>query len=474
MWGQVRGHCPHPYFLFYPDRPVPFFPVAMTQNSERWAIIGGGILGMTLAHRLAQSGKQVTLFEAANELGGLASAWQLGDVVWDKHYHVTLLSDFCVRSLLRELGLEQDMQWVETKTGFYTDGRLYSMSSSLEFLKFPPLGLIDKLRLALTIIYGSRIKDWKKLEKIPVTDWLKRWSGQRTFRKIWLPLLRAKLGENYRKASASFIWSTIARLYAARRTGLKKEMFGYLLGGYARLLERFGQVIEEEGVKVRLRSIAQRVTPTSDGRVKVALCDGYEETFDQVVMTTAAPIAAQLCPALSQSERDRLKGIEYQGIICASLLLKKPLSPYYVTNITDDWVPFTGVIEMTTLVDPKHFDGRSLVYLPKYVVPNDPAFTLSDDEIEETFVKALEMMYPDFSREDVLSFRVSRVKYVVAISTLNYSEHLPPMHTSVPGVHVINSAHILNGTLNVNETVQLAENAAAELLSLRSRAGVLA
>jgi protoporphyrinogen oxidase len=446
----------------------------MTQNSERWAIIGGGILGMTLAHRLAQSGKQVTLFEAAGQLGGLASAWQLGDVVWDKHYHVTLLSDFCVRSLLKELGLEQDMQWVETKTGFYTDGRLYSMSSSLEFLQFPPLGLIDKLRLALTIIYGSRIKDWKKLEKIPVTDWLKRWSGQRTFRKIWLPLLRAKLGENYRKASASFIWSTIARLYAARRTGLKKEMFGYLLGGYARLLERFGQVIEEEGVKVRLRSIAQRVTPTSDGRVRVGFCDGYEETFDQVVMTTAAPIAAQLCPALSQSERDRLKGIEYQGIICASLLLKKPLSPYYVTNITDDWVPFTGVIEMTTLVDPKHFDGRTLVYLPKYVVPNDPAFTLSDDEIEETFVKALEMMYPDFNREDVLSFRVSRVKYVVAISTLNYSENLPPMHTSVPGVHVINSAHILNGTLNVNETVQLAENAAAELLSLRSREGVLA
>jgi protoporphyrinogen oxidase len=446
----------------------------MTQTSERWAIIGGGILGMTLAHRLAQNGKQVTLFEAAGQLGGLASAWQLGDVVWDKHYHVTLLSDACIRSLLKELNLEQDMQWVETKTGFYTDGRLYSMSSSLEFLKFPPLGLIDKLRLALTIVYGSRIKDWKKLEKIPVTDWLKRWSGQRTFRKIWLPLLRAKLGDNYRKASASFIWSTIARLYAARRTGLKKEMFGYLLGGYARLLERFAQVLEEEGVKIRLRSIGQRVVPLSNGQVQVDFCDGYQDVFDQVVMTTAAPIAAQLCPVLSADERNRLKGIEYQGIICASLLLKKPLSPYYVTNITDDWVPFTGVIEMTTLVDPQHFGGRTLVYLPKYVVPNDSAFTLTDNEIEETFVKALEMMYPDFSREDVLSFRVSRVKYVVAISTLNYSEHLPPMHTSVPGVHIINSAHILNGTLNVNETVQLAEQAVADLLTMqRSPQGVL-
>jgi protoporphyrinogen oxidase len=446
----------------------------MTQTSERWAIVGGGILGMTLAHRLAQNGKQVTLFEGASQLGGLASAWQLGDVVWDRHYHVTLLSDGCARSLLKELNLEQDMQWVETKTGFYTDGKLHSMSGSLEFLRFPPLGLIDKFRLALTIMYASRIKDWKKLEKIPVTDWLKRWSGQRTFRKIWLPLLRAKLGENYRKASASFIWSTIARLYAARRTGLKKEMFGYLLGGYARMLERFAQVLMEEGVQTRLKSIARCVSNTPDGQVKIEFCDGYEDRFDQVVVTAAAPIAAQICANLSEDERDRLKGIEYQGIICASLLLEKPLSPYYVTNITDDWVPFTGVIEMTTLVDPKHFDGKTLVYLPKYVVPQDPAFNLTDEEIQATFVKALELIYPDFSREDILSFRVSRVKYVVAISTLNYSEHLPPMHMSMPGVHIINSAHILNGTLNVNETVQLAENAAAELLTLqRSPQGVM-
>jgi hypothetical protein len=33
----------------------------------------------------------------------------------------------------------------------------------------------------------------------------------------------------------------------------------------------------------------------------------------------------------------------------------------------------------------------------------------------------------------------------------------------VPGLHLVNSAHIVNGTLNVNETVQLAEDAARGL-----------
>ena len=131
-----------------------------------------------------------------------------------------------LRSLLDELGLEKEMQWVETRTGFYTNDKLYSMSNTVEFLKFPPLNLLDKFRLGATIFYASKIQDWKNLESIPVADWLKKLSGKRTFEKIWLPLLRAKLGENYQQTSAAFIWTTIARMYAARRTGLKKEMFG--------------------------------------------------------------------------------------------------------------------------------------------------------------------------------------------------------------------------------------------------------
>ena len=441
----------------------------MVAKSERWGIVGGGILGMTLALRLAQQGKQVTLFESSDRLGGLADAWKLGDVTWDRHYHVILLSDTHLRSLLTELGLEQDMQWVETKTGFYNDGKLFSISNAIEFLRFFPLNLIDKLRFAFTIIYGSKITDWKKLEKISVTDWLTRWSGKHTFEKIWLPLLRSKLGENYKKASASFIWAIIARLYAARRTGLKKELFGYLAGGYHRILERYTEVLIAANVTIKLGQKVANVESleTNTGNiVNVEFDDGSFDEFDRLVLTVPAPIAAKVCSGLSADELDRLNNIEYQGIICASLLLKKPISQFYVTNITDTWVPFTGVIEMTTLVDRAQFGGNALIYLPKYVVPDDPAFELSDRQLEEQFIQALVHMYPRFERSDVLSFQVSRVRYVLAIATLNYSEKLPPIKTSIPNVYILNSAHILNGTLNVNETIQLAEKAIANLISL--------
>jgi hypothetical protein len=66
--------------------------------------------------------------------------------------------------------------------------------------------------------------------------------------------------------------------------------------------------------------------------------------------------------------------------------------------------------------------------------------------------------------EDVLAFQVSRVSHVMPLPTLGYSTRLPPVDTSVPGLHLVNSAHIVNGTLNVNETVEMAERAARALV----------
>lgn len=442
-----------------------------SRHAQHWAVIGGGMLGMTLAHRLAQRQQRVTLCEAAPQLGGLASAWSLGDVVWDRHYHVTLMSDTHLRALLDEIGLGREMRWVETKTGFYSGNRLYSMSNALEFLTFPPLNLWERLRLGGTIFLASRIRNWRRLERIPVAQWLRRWSGRGAFEKIWLPLLRAKLGDAYRKTSAAFIWAHTQRMYKARHSGQKKEMFGYVPGGYARILDRLAEVLEHEGVELRCNAAVDQVIRSPEERVDVRFLDGRQQQFDRVVFTTPAPIVARACPQLNDDERKRFEGVEYLGIVCSSLLLKKPLSPYYVTNITDSWVPLTAVIEMTTIVDPDELGGHSLIYLPKYMMSDDPGFAEPDETIRERCLATLEKMYPHFSRDDVLAFRISRARYVMALPTLRYSERLPPMQTSIPDVYAVNSAHILKGNLNVNETIQIAEEALRGVLAPAIAAG---
>jgi protoporphyrinogen oxidase len=430
------------------------------------AVIGGGMLGLTLAHRLAQQGRLVTVYEAAPTLGGLASAWSLpveGEepIVWDRHYHVTLLSDSHTRGILAELGLDEEMNWVRTRTGYYSEGRLSSVSDAIEFLRLPALNLVDKFRVGATIWYGSRVTDWRKLEQIDVETWLRQLSGGRAFRLFWLPQLRAKLGDAYTETSAAFLWATIQRLYAARRSGLKEEQFGYVPGGYARVLDRFGKLLRSEGVQLELGSPIERVESV-DGRVEVTRVGGAVDEYDDVVVTAAAPLAARLCPGLAPAEAARLARARYQGIVCASLVLRRPLAGYYLTYIADD-VPFTTVIEMSSFVDPGQFGGRTLVYLPKYLPPDDPFFAADDDEVRARFLPALFHLYPDLVEDDVLAFRVSRVRHVFALSTLGYSERVPPLHTSQPGIHLCGSAQIVNGTLNVDEAVALAERAARRL-----------
>lgn len=429
-------------------------------------IVGGGVLGMTLALRLSARGHDVTLIEAAAAPGGLAAPQEIGGFTWDRFYHVILLSDQHLRGLLDELGLSDRLHWGETRTGFYTDGRLYSMSNSVEFLKFPPLSLLDKFRLGATIVRASKIEDGLPLEAIPATDWLRRWSGRKTLERIWQPLLRAKLGDNYKLASASFIWAIIKRMYGARQAGLKREMFGYVDGGYDTILRRFAEVIAQRGVTTLSDAPVTEVRESGDGAT-VRLRSGEQLSFDHVVLTVPCPYVNRLCPQLQPAERERLNSVVYQGVTCASVLLKQPLANYYVTNITESWVPFTAVIEMTALVDRDRFAGNSLVYLPRYLTQSDEYWNRSDAEIEAEFLSALERMYPHFRRSDVLVFQVARARVMQAVSTLHYSARsLPRVETSLPHVSVVNSAQIANGTLNVNETVALGNQKVQEVAAL--------
>ena len=426
--------------------------IAGPLGSLRVGVVGGGVLGMYLSWRLQSLGARVELFEAAPETGGLASPERIGEYDWDRFYHVMLLSDQHLMALISELGLEDKLNWGITQTGFFTDGDLVSMSNALEFLRFPPLGLLEKIRLGGTIFYASRISDWQALEEVLAVDWLTKFSGRRVVEKIWLPLLKSKLGENYKIASASFIWAIIARMYAARRAGLKREMFGYVDGGYRTILGRLQQEIDSSGVETHYGARVEAVT--RQGEASVVSWNAQRSEFDAVVMTVPTGTIAQLCPDLEESEKSRLQGVTYQGIICPSFVIEKSLSPYYVTNITDSGIPFTGVIEMTALVDKKNFGGNALVYLPQYLTQEDPYWDNDDGRIYEDCLSGLEKMYPHFNRDQVVAKGIARARKVLAVSTLNYStDRLPSMETSLNGVFVLNSAQIANGTLNVNETL---------------------
>lgn len=431
-------------------------------TGPRVAIVGGGILGMTAALELAERGHQVVLLDAGAALGGLVASHTIGDFVWDRFYHVILPQDTETLGLIDRLGLTDQLRWQHTRTGFYVDGRWHSLSTSWEYLRFSPLGWIDKLRLGVTILRAAGIRNGVPLEPIPVTKWLRRWSGEATYRRIWLPLLRSKLGENYHRASAAFIWAYIRRLYAARTTTEKREVMGYVAGGYAKILEALSTALRRAGVEIRVGCQVTAITPSAAG-VTIGTTGGSIEV-DHAVLTVPMTAVPTLCPWMTSAEITRANRVTYQGVICASVLLKRPLEGFYVANITDDGLPFTTIVEMTGLVDRAAFGGHSLIYLPRYATQDDDWWTKPDSDIEAAFLAGVERMVPSFRRSDVVAFRVARARAVQAVSTLHYSRDVaPPIRTSDPRVHLINTAQIINGTLNVHETVGLARRHVAQI-----------
>jgi len=431
-------------------------------GSDSWAVIGGGILGQALALRLRRSGKRVVLLEAAPDLGGLASAWTVGSVTYDKFYHVILPFDERLLRLLDEIGLGDEVEWKSTQTGFFSEGRLMPLNGAVDYLRLRSIGLVTKLRVAFLLMTAGRITDGAPLEQISVKDWLIRWCGEAGYERLWRPLLRAKLGDNASLASAAFIWSSIRRLYLARKGVKKVEQLGYVrMGGYRRILDALRTELEKSGVEIQTSAPAKRIFQ-SGGDVCVETPAGLQ-TFRNVVSTLPTRRNLAVCEGLSPQETSRLQSVVYQGIICASVVLDKPLAGYYLTYLTDETLPFTGIVEMSALTGTDSFDGKTLVYLPRYVTQDDPFWSLEDDDIAAQFIEGLRKVHPDISEKNIVDLRLSRVREVMAVPTIGYRDKAPPTVTSIPGLYFVNSAQIIDGTLNVDATLGVLEQALPQL-----------
>ncbi|MBE2239244.1 MAG: NAD(P)/FAD-dependent oxidoreductase [Caldilineaceae bacterium] len=427
------------------------------------AIVGGGIMGITLAYYLARAGVTVEVFEASATLGGLAGPLTLPDgVEVDRFYHAILPSDAYLNTLCTELGIADQMRFKETRTGFYYNHAIYSMNNIVEFLKFPPLGWIDRLRLGITVLAAQRVRDWQELEGVSVEEWLIRLGGKNTYQNIWRPMLAAKFDGDFRNVPATWIWSRLVRVKSTRQGASQKEGAGHIIGGYITLIKAMAERIEAAGGRIHLSTPVQEVCIEGGRATGVRLADGVH-TFDAVAVTSQVPIFKRLIPDAAPEYHEFLSKTDYLGIVCPLLVLDRPLTGYWTLNITDERIPFTGVIETTSYIDPLLVGGHHLVYLPKYTAPGSTLSAKSDAEIRSMWMENLHAMFPEFDDAAVRYFLVHRERYVEPLHGLNSVHLIPAVETPVRSLFLVTTAQIYPALTNGESVSRHGHDAAASI-----------
>ena len=424
-------------------------------------VVGAGVSGLITALRLAARGERVTVVDGETSAGGLTRPWEIGGVTWDRFYHVILGSDLETIALLHEIGLSDRLSFKPVRSNFFIDGALHPFTTARDYLAFPALAPVDKVRLLANVLHARYLGNDRAYEWEGVLDYLTRWSGRRTVERVWRPLLRAKLGEYHADASAAFIRATIKRLQNARQGAAGAEAYGYVRGGYATILAALQARLESLGVEFvlgnRVRAVVAR-----DGSVRATL-ERRELVAERAILTVPSPVCEALLPQLTVPERDVLAQDRYLGVVCVSLLSKRRLGDAYVTNVADDGFPFTGVVNMSALVDREELGGYDLVYVPKYAPRDDPAFALSDEELVAQATRGLSRIFSGFDASDVAAARVARAPHVFPFPRIGRAANLPPARTSLPGIAIVNNARLRYATLNVSDTIGVVDEALAEL-----------
>jgi len=432
------------------------------RRRRRLAVVGGGLMGVVLASELAKAGHEVVLYEAADRLGGLSTYDTFDDISWDRFYHCVLPTDRDLLAWLREMGLGDDLRWAQTSTGVYIDGRAYPLDTALDFARFSALTLSERARLAWTLVRCFLVRDIRSLEGTTAEEWFVRVGGERPYRRIWLPLLRAKFGEAADRVSPVFLVAKVKRMLTARSDISGAENLGYVSGGYRTVWERAAGVLAELGVEVRLSSPVASVRPSGEGATVVTA--SRSDAFDRVLLTVPFEAARHLCADWpGRNPVSSVARVEYMGLVCLILSLRREVFPNYVMNIADPGFPFTGVIGMTNLVDRAETAGHSLAYVPAYVPATDRLMASPDKTVFESAFEGLSRIYPDLERDDIEGWWVRRAEIVQPVQGVGYSHDAPRPDFACGPVTVVNNGQLLETDLNNSRVVAHAREAVAQM-----------
>ncbi|HEX7541819.1 MAG TPA: NAD(P)/FAD-dependent oxidoreductase [Anaerolineales bacterium] len=421
------------------------------------AIIGAGFSGMAVGYDLRKAGHEVTIYEAADFVGGLASGFKEPGWDWsvEKFYHHWFATDKHMLDLIKELGWGDKVLFPRPLTVMYFNGKFYPFDSIVKALLFPGLGFgINKIRFGLVGVFLRLTNNWKDLEKYTVDEWLRKWAGEKVYKMMWEPLVIGKFGERYYKqVNMAWMWARLK----ARTTRL-----GTFEGGFQNFADLFADKLREMGVEIRLKTPVTLIERKA-GADRVTVRSDQSNEYDKILVTLSPEAMARLVPSLPEEYLHGLRSMKSMGAVVMALALTHQLSEqgYYWYNLPKSaGYPFLALVEHTNFVPADKFGGDHIVYMGDYLEPEHEFFRLSQDELLERFLPALKMFNPKFERDWVRKSWLFRTAYAQPVPLVNHSKNIPAIETPVEGIYFASMSQVYPWDRGTNFAVEIGRRAA--------------
>lgn len=318
------------------------------------------------------------------------------------------------------------------------------------------MSFVAKFRYGLHAFLSTKRDNWKPLDNIEATDWIKRWVGDEAYEVLWRRLFDYKFYDYSNRLSAAWIWSRIRRI-GRSRYNLFKEKLGYLEGGSRTFLEAMKASIEENGGTIRLSSPVTQVVVES-GKVTGIQVNGKFEAFDTVITTVPLPFVSKLIPALPEDHKRAYDEVQNVAVVCVIAKLKKRLTENFWLNTNDDEMDIPGLVEYTNLRPM----NDHVVYVPFYMPGDHSKYSEADSVFTEKVKRYLIKINPSLSNEDFIDIRASRYRYAQPVCPPGFAEHLPDPKTPISGLWIADTSYYYPEDRGISESIDFGRSMAKQ------------
>ncbi len=413
-------------------------------------VIGGGISGLTAAHKLSKDGHDVILIESSSQLGGLGTYFNFEGKWIDKFYHCQMPSDAPLLDLIEQVGIKDKMYWKPTRMGFAVDGKRYAFNGPIDLLKFTPLKFTERIRFGVASLLLRQLGKGLDLDNTRIEDWFIKLYGRNVWEKILEPLFRSKFGSHAGNLPALYIWERLGR-------EKNKSTRGYIEGGLKTIIDAVEKNIKKHGGKILLNCPVGKIDQIN-GKMKTITTDGKEFESDWIIATIPVPVIKKVISGSSLESQSTLPELTYQGVVNALFFLKKPLDNFYWQPVVNSGTEFDGVVEMTELVKTDQYNGNYMVYTMKYCSKDSNLFKENEESIAGRWKEQLKKLFSDknLSDDDFTAVKIFKAPFVEPIYPLGYSKLKPETRVGNSNLLLATSAQVYPSITSWNSSVGLA------------------